>query len=176
MTDQLFFDADCISSFLWVKQDNLVLQLYPSRIILPQDVFNELSHPSIPHIKNRITALQSNGSISTVPIMTHTEEYILYHQLAISPPKGRKKLGKGEAAALALAKVNNGILASNNLKDISPYVSQYSLKHVTTSIILVELYNNGLINENTGNRIWNSLIQKRRLMPAPTFTDFLKTV
>lgn len=151
MTDQLFFDTDCISSFLWVKQENLVLQLYPGRIVLPQEVFNELSHPSIPHLKAKITSLHTSSSISTMSIMTETEEYSIYHELAISPPNGRKKLGKGEAAALALAKVNNGIIASNNLKDISQYVSEYNLKHVTTSLILVESFKNGHIDEKTAN-------------------------
>jgi len=174
MTDKLFFDTDCISSFLWVKQENLLLQLYPGRIILPQEVFTELSHPSIPHIRAKITELLTNGIISTMPIMTNTEEYLIYYELAITPPIGRKKLGKGEAAALALAKTNNAIIASNNLSDISQYVSQFSLRHVTTSIILVQSFNNGLIDENAGNQIWDNLIRKRRLMPAPTFTNFLK--
>ena len=30
MTDQLFFDTDCISSFLWVKQESLILQRLPA--------------------------------------------------------------------------------------------------------------------------------------------------
>lgn len=176
MTDQLFFDTDCISSFLWVRQENLILQLYPGRIILPQDVFNELSHPSIPHIKAKLTALHTSGSISTMSIMMNTEEYILYHGLAIAPPKGRKKIGRGEAAALALAKVNNGIIASNNLKDIGQYISLYNLMHITTCDILVESLNKGLIDETSGDQIWSIMIQKRRLLPTPTFTEYLKTL
>lgn len=93
MTDQLFFDTDCISSFLWVKQENLILQLYAGRIVLPQDVFNELSHPSIPHIKTKLTSLQAGGSISTKAIMTNTEEYKVFHELAIAPQKERKAIG-----------------------------------------------------------------------------------
>lgn len=46
--------------------------------------------------------------------MTDTEEYNLFY--AILPPKGEKRIGKGEAA-VALAKAYDGILASNNLKD-----------------------------------------------------------
>ena len=34
MTDKLFFDTDCISSFLWVKEENILLKLYPGLIIL----------------------------------------------------------------------------------------------------------------------------------------------
>ena len=61
MTDRLFFDTDCLSSFLWVGQENLLLQLYQGRIVLPKQVFDELSHPSISHIKEKIEALVRAG-------------------------------------------------------------------------------------------------------------------
>jgi hypothetical protein len=38
MTDKLFFDTDCISSFLWVKEENLLLKLYPGIVVLPKQV------------------------------------------------------------------------------------------------------------------------------------------
>lgn len=176
MTDQLFFDTDCVSSFLWVNQENLILQLYTGRIVLPQEVFNELSHPSIPHIMSKLTAMHANGSISTFAIKTNTEEYNLYYELTIAPQKGRRVIGKGEAAALALAKVHKGIIASNNLKDISQYISLYNLDYITTCDILVESLKKGLINENIGNQIWSNMLRKRRALPTLTFTDYLKTV
>lgn len=84
MTDKLFFDTDCISSFLWVKEENLLLKLYPNRIILPKQVYDELFNPSIPHIKNKVNELCSNGDISTIEILTNTEEFKLYYELAIA--------------------------------------------------------------------------------------------
>jgi hypothetical protein len=83
MTEELFFDSDCISAFLWVKQENILLNLYPGRIILPQEVFIELSNPVIPHIKNRIAALCSNKDISTKKIFIGTREYDLYLQFQL---------------------------------------------------------------------------------------------
>ncbi|MCL4517221.1 MAG: hypothetical protein M1379_16830 [Firmicutes bacterium] len=176
MTEQLFFDTDCISSFLWVKQENILLRLYPGRIVLPQEVYDELSNPSIPHIKGKIAVLRSNGDISTQQILINTEAYRLYHAMAITPPKGEKVIGKGEAAALALAKVYGGIIASNNLKDVRKYIEKYRLKHITTGDILVSALNTGLIDENTGNRIWIDMISKRRLLPAASFSDYLRAI
>lgn len=46
MTKQLFFDTDCLSSFLWVHREDILLRLYPGKIVLPQQVFNELSNNS----------------------------------------------------------------------------------------------------------------------------------
>ena len=109
MTDKLFFDTDCISAFLWVKEENILLKLYPGLIILPKPVFNELTNPSIPHIKRRVNELCLSGDVSTKEILMNTNEYKLYYELVISPPKGEKIIGKGEAAAIALAKTYNGI-------------------------------------------------------------------
>jgi predicted nucleic acid-binding protein len=174
MTDKLFFDTDCISSFLWVKEENLLLKLYPGVVVLPKQVYDELSNPSIPHIRRKVNQLCSNGDISTKEILTNTEEYKLYYELAIAPPKGEKVIGKGEAAAIALAKAYGGIIASNNLKDISKYVGKYNLEHITTGDILVAALNKGYIDEATGNKIWQDMIGKRRMLPTATFTEYLK--
>ena len=176
MTDKLFFDTDCISAFLWVKAENILFKLYPGKIILPKPVFSELSNPSIPHIKRKINELCLSGDVSTKEILVNTEEYKLYCELAISPPKGEKVIGKGEAAAIALAKTYNGIIASNNLKDISKYVEKYNLEHKTTADLLVEALNKGFINEAAGNQIWTNMIVKRRMLPTATLTEYLKMI
>lgn len=176
MTDKLFFDTDCISAFLWVKEENILLKLYPGKIILPKPVFNELTNPSIPHIKRKVNQLCLSGDVSTKEILVNTEEYKLYYELAISPPKREKVIGKGEAAAIALAKTHNGIIASNNLRDISKYIEKYELEHITTGDILVAALNKGYIDEQTGNQIWTNMIGKRRMLPTTTFTDYLKTI
>ena len=176
MTDKLFFDTDCISAFLWVKEENILFKLYPGKIILPKPVFNELNNPSIPHIKRKVNELCSNGDVATKEILVNTEEYKLYCELAISPPKGEKIIGKGEASAIALAKTYNGIIASNNLKDISKHVKKYELEHITTGGILVAALNEGYVDEQTGNQIWLNMINKRRMLPTPTFTEYLKTI
>lgn|SRR5690554_3251590 len=176
MTDKYFFDTDCISAFLWVKEENILFKLYPGKIILPKPVFNELNNPSIPHIKGKVNALCLNGYVSTKEILVNTEEYKLYYELAISPPKGEKIIGKGEAAAIALAKTYNGIIASNNLKDISKYIEKYELENITTGGILVAALNEGYIDEQTGNQIWAKMISKRRMLPTSTFTEYLKTI
>lgn len=132
--------------------------------------------PSIPHIKRKVNELCLNGDVSTKEILLNTEEYKLYCELAISPPKGEKIIGKGEAAAIALAKIYNGIIASNNLKDISKYIDKYNLDHITSGDILVETLNKGYIDEVSGNQIWKNMIRKRRMLPTATFTDYLNMI
>ncbi len=176
MTDRLFFDTDCISSFLWVKEENIILKLYPGRIVLPMQVYIELSNPSIPHIGRKVNQLCKNGKLSLKEILLGSKEYHLYHELAISSPKGEKVIGKGEAAAIALTKIYDGVLASNNLKDINKYVIKYELAHITTGDILVEALDAGYINEATGNQVWSNMIARRRMLPTDTFSSYLKLI
>ena len=176
MTDKLFFDTDCISAFLWVKEENILFKLYPGKIILPRPVFNELDNPSIPHIKRKVKELCLTGDIDTKDIILGTKEYKLYHELTVSPPKGEKRIGKGEAAGIALAETYGGILASNNMKDISKYVEEYELEHITTADILVRALEEEHINESTGNQIWVNMIKKRRMLPASNLTEYLKMI
>ena len=175
MTDSLFFDTDCISSFLWVRNESLLPQLYPGRIVIPRPVYDELSNPRISHLKVRIDALVSAGQAEIVEIIVGTEEYNMFYKLTVEPDKGQKLIGKGEAASIALAKEDDGIVASNNLRDIGDYVEEFQLKHITTGEILVDAYNKGLITEVDGNTIWASMLAKRRKLGAASFSDFLKS-
>ena len=174
MTDRLFFDTDCLASFLWVGQENLLLQRYPGRIVVPKQVFDEFSYPGIPHIKAKLDALHQSGKVIRSEILLNTEEYRLYYELAIAPPAGERLIGKGEAAVLALAKVNNGIVASNNLKDVMKYVNKYGLEHTTTGDIMASALKEGLIDEMQGNQIWQEMIRRKRFLPTATFSEFLK--
>lgn len=173
MTDKLFFDTDCISSFLWVNEENILFKLYPNRVILPKQVYEELSNPSIPHIKLKVDDLCSNGDVSIKDILIGSKEYELYYELAFSPPKGEGAIGKGEAASIALAKTYNGIIASNNMKDVASYVKKYDLEHVTTGDILVAALNKGYIDEALGNQIWSKMLNKKRMLPTSSFSEYL---
>lgn len=172
----IYFDTDCFSSFLLVKQESILFRLYPGRILLPKQVYGELCNPSVPHIKRRTKGLRSKGVLSTREILIDTEEYRLYYELAISPSVNKKIIGKGEAAAIALAKTYDGILASNDLKDVTCYVKKYNLKHLTTGDILVAAKDTGCIDEAKGNGIWCEMIDRNRILPADSFTDYLEMV
>lgn len=173
MTDLYFFDTDCISAFLWIKNESILSKLYPGKIILPKQVYDEIS--SVPPLIKRIEQMKGAGDLTVQSITVGTTEYNEYYKLAVNPPKGEKTIGRGEAAAIALTKSNNGVLASNNLRDIKRFVDEYGLKHITTGDILVEALNKGIITEHDGNTIWANMIAKRRMLPTASFSEYLKT-
>lgn len=172
MTEPLFFDTDCLSAFLWVNNQSILAKLYPGRIVIPSQVYNELSKPKMQELTARVDTMINNGQAVIENIEIGSAEYELFRKLAYFD---NKPIGLGEAAAISLAKEKNGILASNNLRDISQYVTQYSLNHLTTGDILYEALNKGIISEDEGNTIWKDMLDKRRKLGASSFSEFIKT-
>jgi predicted nucleic acid-binding protein len=173
LTDSLYFDTDCLSAFLWVKAEHILESLHSGKIIIPQQVYSELSYPGTPQLKTRIDALIDNGAATTQPILTDTPVFSLYSKLTSSPDEGHSIIGKGEAAAIALASASNGTVASNNLRDVAVYVSEFGLRHITTGDILIKALEASLITEDDGNTIWSAMLAKRRKIGAVSFTDYL---
>lgn len=125
MTEPIFFDTDCISSFLWVDRTDILLSLYAKRIILPEQVLDELSNPSISHLSSKVNQLLSQDQIRKAEILVGTEEFKLYYILTINPQSGQKRIGKGEASAIALAKVRKGVLATTTSRTFSTIFSYF---------------------------------------------------
>ncbi|HEX2952382.1 MAG TPA: hypothetical protein VHR47_00175, partial [Bacillota bacterium] len=63
---------------------------------------------------------------------------------------------------------------SNNLKDISSYISEFELKHITTGDILIQALEKGYITEDDGNTIWALMLAKRRKLGASSFSEYIK--
>lgn len=45
MTEPLFFDTDCLSAFLWVNDHSLLALLYPGRIVIPAEAYDDRGYP-----------------------------------------------------------------------------------------------------------------------------------
>ena len=176
LTEPLFFDTDCISAFLWVKEQSILVKMFPGRIGIPRQTYEELSIPEIPHLKSRVDQLIEGGQAQIVDINFDTEAYELYYRLTEAPTNGHRIIGKGEAACLALAKTENGIIASNNLRDIRDYVTEFGVRHITTGEIMVNAYHSGLISEEQANEIWANMIAKHRRLGAPSFSEYLESM
>lgn len=161
MTDAIFFDTDCICAFLWVNNESLLEKMYPDKIIIPKEVYDEIDKPAISHLKARIDRLIKNGSAKVMSMDIGTEEYSLYRNLTTFSGNN-KVIGSGEAASISLAKKYNGILGSNNIRDVAYYVNEFSLRHITTGDLLIEAFKRELITEQQGNQIWADMNKKKK--------------
>ncbi|WP_080797619.1 hypothetical protein [Arabiibacter massiliensis] len=173
MTEPLFFDTDCLSAFLWTDQGSIVTRLYPGRVVVPQSVLDELSRVTAPAFKERVAALTASTDVEVRDIDLSSPAFPLYRQMTSRPKPGFKVVGRGEAAAMALAVVHQGVVASNNFRDTAAYIRAFNLKYKTTGSILVEAYENGLVSEAEANAIWADMLSEGRWIGARSFTEFL---
>ncbi len=80
-----------------MSREDILFELYPEKIVLPKQVYDELCHPSIPHFKRKMDQFAQKDKFSIKEILLDTEEYHLYYELAFSSSKGEVIIGKGEA-------------------------------------------------------------------------------
>lgn len=77
----IFYDTDCLVSFLVIGEGNLLHKLF-SKIIIPKQVYNELSHPnSPPIIKNELEQYNKDNFIEIKDIKITDKEYYVYEQI-----------------------------------------------------------------------------------------------
>ena len=176
MTEKMFFDTDCLSSFLMVGREDIILNKFKGHIILPQFVYYEFCRPCVNHLRLKIDNMIAAKLIVKMEIYHGTEESNLFRELTRSPRAGNPVIGKGEASALVLAQANNGIIASNNLRDVKKYAQEFHLTLVTTADILVDAFIDAIIDETEANRIWADMLKKLRKLPAISFSEYLRMI
>jgi len=127
----------------------------------------------MPHIRKKINELCSTGKFEKERILLETEELKLFFEMINPSLEEVIPIGKGEAAAISLAKVRGGIVASNNFNDIKIYLNRFGLEKLTTAEILIEARMMSIIDDYNGNLIWDAMLSKKRVLPTATFTDYM---
>ena len=167
-----FYDTDCLSCFI-VIADTSILEDQFERIYLPYEVYEEFDRPHIQDLKNRVDNLIDKGFVKVIKFDTNTEDYLLFMELS-SDYFSDKTIGRGEAAVIVHAKKHNGIVASNNTRDVMHYIEKYNLERITTGDILVMALENGIITEKEGNIIWSKMLKRGRWLVEKDFTSYLQ--
>ena len=173
MIDRLFFDTDCLSSFLWTDRGCLLAQMYPNRIVIPEMVYDELQRVHQPKFAKRLNTLLAAGNVLRMDIDVGTTTYSLFRKMTARPDPGKPMIGKGEASAIALAKEHSGIVASNNFRDIRHYIHDLNLDYRSTGDILEEAYNDGLVTMNEAEQIWATMLAEDCWIGANSFREYL---
>jgi len=170
----IVFDTDCISSFLWVRRLDIVNALFPNQIIIPQSVYDELNkikNPQYRFLFNDLFTQILKKNFKLKDIMISDREFNEYRKLISM--KNPKRIGKGEAAAIVIARALNGTLASNNLRDILPYVGNNKLPLICTDNILYLSFKEHHISLKDGNQIWNDMKRTKKL-PNCDFEEIVR--
>lgn len=123
---------------------------------------------------NSYDAFILNPNVSVEDILLGTDEYDRFVEMTLSPTILSKRIGKGEAAAIALTLKYSGILASNNFNDVYQYITIYSLDYTTTADMLLDAYKNQTITLNEASDIWKQMVSKKRRLPYATFKEYIE--
>lgn len=172
---KVFYDSDCLICFLVVGQCRILQELF-SKIIISAVVENEILglrfNPDIQYNYNKLKEMEF---VEVKSMVVGSKEHDLYLKLQ----DRYKFMGKGEAAVIALACENQGIIASNNLLDVRGIVEDYGLNLITTSFILAKAYEAGVKTRLELDEIWKDMLingRKRSLAPAKSFTEYYENV
>jgi predicted nucleic acid-binding protein len=171
----IIFDNDCLSSFLWIKRLDIINALFSNQIYIPQTVYDELDKiksPKYRFVFNDLKTQILKGNFYLGNIMISSKESGEY--LYLISMKNPKRIGKGEAAAIVIAKSLNGTLASNNLRDILPHVQNGKPPYICTEDILYLSYQKKHISLNEACQIWNDMKSKRRMLPKYNFKEVIR--
>lgn len=87
-----------------------------------------------------------------------------------------KPSGKGESAALAFAINNDGVLASNNLKDVKFYVDKFELPWLTSSYLIALCVDKNIISKDKTISMWNKMVEEGRDVPTNTFLEYYSSI
>lgn len=155
-----------------IKQTKL-LQLLYTQIIIPIYVYKEFEKAPNKELIKQINKLISEKFILVKDINT-PEEYLNFINFKKGNITGRR-IGNGEAAAITLAVMNNGILASNNTRDVIILVKKFNIEWIKTGDILYEAVNRNIINSNDAEKYWKEMIVVgRHLGKYKSFNEYVQ--
>ena len=101
-----YFDSDCLSAFLVAQKLSIPTMLYKGDVYIPRIVYNEVTASRNYGYEDQLDRYINIGLIKLVDFDPFDETGKLYFQLTQNPEEGFKSIGRGEAAAIALAKNN----------------------------------------------------------------------
>ena len=147
----------------------LLPYLYPQRLLIAAAVLSELTDKQI---KQEITNLLNFKMISLYTIPPKLNFVILKEIAQIR--KDVPTAEAGETICMAIAKCDNKIIASSNLKDIKVYCTINNIQYLTTMDILAEAYKQKKLDEAECDYFIYNVKSKGSKLPCNTIKEYLE--
>lgn len=168
----VFYDTDCLECFLFVDAGHILEELF-SKIIIPEQVYSEIMAENTPAIVKKNFKNLKNRFVEIKEISFLSQEYTTYNLIKKGLwSKTGKICGSGESAAITLAHLNNGLVASNNLSDVEEYIESLDIELITSSMILSKAVERDIISKERADDLWKGMINKGIKLPKESFSDY----
>ena len=169
----IFYDSDVLICFLEINRQDILKKLF-SKIIVPDVVFDELNRKkSHNNVKNNLSNLIQEGFVAIEQILFGTHEYFDYNCMIKGFWTEDEPIGRGEAAAMALALKHFGIVASNNLTDVDDLSKLDKIPILTFSMIMSFCFELNLMSKEEIELVWQQILNTtNQTLPKKTFTQY----
>lgn len=169
---KLVFDNDCLASFIWIKRIDILVDLYKDRIFVPQVVVDEFSfmkrYSKYSWVYEDVIEAINAGLFKVIEIESEHQAFFEYNKLI------KMGKGKGESAAIAIAKTMDDYTACNNLRDIRPFIDNNEINNLLTFDILFEYYNKNSKSVEEIEAIITEMRSKKRKLPDIRFEKYIE--
>lgn len=172
MNKPVFYDTDCLECFLFVDAGYILEELF-SKIIIPEQVHKEITDDNTDSVVKVNFEKLKEGFLEIREIPFASNEYITYKSIERGFwSQTGKVCGNGESAAMALAHLNKGIVASNNLSDVEEYIESLDIELLTSSMILSKAVEKSIVSKDTANVLWKGMVDEGIYLPRDSFSDY----
>ena len=169
----IFYDSDVLICFLEINKQEILKRIF-SKIIVPDIVYQELNKKnSNQNVKNNLSSLINDGFVEIRSIEFATPEYFDYTCMIEGFWSDDEPIGFGEAAAMALAIKDFGIVASNNLADVKELGKANDIPILTFSMIMSFCFELNLMSKQEIESVWKEILDNtKQKLPKETFNEY----
>lgn len=165
----ILIDADVVVHFVIGGEAYALSCIFPNNpIYLLDKVHAELQRWPRPDLLSIVSDLLSKRQIQLLPFPEENEaikkEYAWIKSMMFK--------GDGESACLAVARYQQNILASSNLRDIKHYCERHHIDYLTTMDFLCEAVRTGLFDMNRCNQFLKAVRNSGSKLPVLSMDEF----
>jgi len=162
-------DADVVSHFITADEADAIHLIFPeNRLHILDKVHAELQRWPSKKVQQKVSDLLSSKKIRLLHF-PEDDERVKREYLHI---KWSRFLGDGESACLAVARYQQKILASSNLRDISNYCSLHKIDYLTTMDFLCHALSTGAFTEERCNEFIKSVLKAKSKLPVKSIQEY----
>lgn len=164
----ILLDADVLIHLTKGGRINLLHDLFAQRLLVLGEVLQELNiYPEAKQQTNNMILFNRIEQYE-IPKDIIQKVYSEYAKIRKHTPSANA----GEAYCMAVAKHDNKIVASSNLRDIKNYCMENSIEYITTMDILLLAYEKGLMDEAECDYCIYNIKSRGSRLPFDRIRDF----
>jgi len=161
--DEIYIDCDVLSHFIKAGRLDDLPNIYKFKIIINDVVKAEISERK--GYDKIISEFIVKNNIGEIKVEDDLKTLTEYSRLILSK-------GKGEAACLALAKINKKRIASSNGIDVKKYCKENDIECYSTGDFLYEAILSGKMTPDECNSFIKTVKSKNSNLPYDSIEEF----